>query len=134
MGAILATRTSKGTFPAGSVWTKNPIPACGQLNGGVGDGECQAPPQFDPPLPGLYGYGSATCFQGSAGGHKQCTAERAKFFKDHFNFNIIDQVTVPKGLDLGEYVLSFRWDCEQTPQVWTQCADITIVAADRVVV
>ena len=24
----------------------------------------------------------------------------------------------------GEYVLSFRWDCEQTPQIWAGCSDI----------
>lgn len=132
--AIPATRVAKGTFPAGSVWTRNPIPACGQLNGGVGDGECQSPPQFDPPLPGLYGYGEATCFQGSAGAGKHCTPAEAKYFKDHFAFNIIDQVRVPKNIDLGEYVLSFRWDCEQTPQVWAQCADINIIPADSVVV
>ena len=28
----------------------------------------------------------------------------------------------------GEYVLSFRWDCEASAQVWQSCADITIVA------
>ena len=26
----------------------------------------------------------------------------------------------------GEYVLSFRWDCEASAQVWQSCADITI--------
>merc|ERR1712232_711089 len=124
--AIPAARTSQGTHPAGSQWTRNPIPACGQLNGGVGDGVCDYPPQFDPPLPYLYGYGSATCFQGSAGHGGHCTAEDSRYFKDHFAFNIIDTVKVPEDLDAGEYLLSFRWDCEQTPQVWAQCADITI--------
>ena len=36
----------------------------------------------------------------------------------------------PRGEDAdiepGEYVLSWRWDCEQTPQVWNSCADVTI--------
>jgi hypothetical protein len=132
--AIPATRVSEGTFPAGSVWTKNPIPACGQYNGGVGDGSCEFPAQFDPPLPYLYGYGSATCFTGSAGHGGHCTAEQRQYFEDHFRFNIIDQVIVPKDLSVGEYVLSFRWDCEQTPQVWTQCADITVIGARNLVV
>merc|ERR1711879_648388 len=26
----------------------------------------------------------------------------------------------------GEYVLSWRWDCEETDQVWNSCADIVI--------
>ena len=30
-------------------------------------------------------------------------------------------------IEPGEYVLSFRWDCEQTPQIWNGCSDITIV-------
>ena len=29
-------------------------------------------------------------------------------------------------------MLSFRWDCEQTPQVWANCADVRVVdAADE---
>ena len=27
----------------------------------------------------------------------------------------------------GEYVLGWRWDCEMSSQVWSSCADITIV-------
>ena len=27
-----------------------------------------------------------------------------------------------------DYVLSFRWDCEQTPQVWTTCSSIRVTA------
>ena len=30
--------------------------------------------------------------------------------------------------ELGSYVLQWRWDNEQTPQVWTTCADINVVA------
>jgi hypothetical protein len=43
-----------------------------------------------------------------------------------FNFNIIDKVQIPKDLAPGDYVLSFRWDCEQTPQIWANCADVII--------
>ena len=41
---------------------------------------------------------------------------------------IIDSLVVPKGLDPGEYVLGFRWDCEATAQIWQSCADIEIAA------
>ena len=27
----------------------------------------------------------------------------------------------------GDYVLSFRWDCEQTSQIWNGCSSIRIV-------
>jgi len=40
---------------------------------------------------------------------------------------IIDYVKVPADLDHGDYVLSFRWDCKKTPQVWNICANIKIV-------
>jgi len=38
-----------------------------------------------------------------------------------------DLVEVPEDLEPGEYVLSFRWDCQQSPQVWNSCANIQIV-------
>ena len=61
---IPAKRLSTGTHPAGSEWSMNPIPACSGTSGGVGQGfNCSgAPPQFAPPLPGLFGYGTAECF------------------------------------------------------------------------
>jgi len=40
------------------------------------------------------------------------------------DFHIVHLVKIPANLPLGDYVLSFRWDCEQTPQIWMQCADI----------
>jgi hypothetical protein len=43
-----------------------------------------------------------------------------------FMFTMIDTLQVPANIDAGEYVLSWRWDCEETPQVWNSCADITI--------
>jgi hypothetical protein len=42
--------------------------------------------------------------------------------------SIVDIVMVPVGTPPGEYVLGWRWDVEETAQVWTSCADITIVA------
>jgi hypothetical protein len=47
---IPAMRTSTGTHPPGSMWTRNPIPA-GDL-GGFGPGH-----EFPPPLPGIEGFG-----------------------------------------------------------------------------
>ena len=38
-----------------------------------------------------------------------------------------DVVEVPENLEPGDYVLSYRWDCERTPQVWNSCANINIV-------
>ena len=38
-----------------------------------------------------------------------------------------DLVKVPEDLEPGQYVLSWRWDCENTAQVWNSCANINIV-------
>ena len=38
-----------------------------------------------------------------------------------------DMVEVPDSLEPGSYVLSFRWDCQQTPQIWQTCANIEII-------
>lgn len=43
----------------------------------------------------------------------------------NFMWSMTDRLRVPD-LEAGEYSLSWRWDCEQTPQVWNSCADITI--------
>jgi len=45
----------------------------------------------------------------------------------HDNWAFKDLVEVPETLDPGHYVLSFRWDCQQSPQVWNACANIKIV-------
>jgi hypothetical protein len=37
-------------------------------------------------------------------------------------------VVIPKDLAAGDYVLGWRWDCEESTQVWSNCADVTIVA------
>ena len=43
-----------------------------------------------------------------------------------FMFSMTDKVQIPSDIETGEYSLSWRWDCEQTPQVWNSCADINI--------
>ena len=43
-------------------------------------------------------------------------------------YNVIDRVRVPLNTAPGNYTLSWRWDCEQTPQVWLNCADVHVVS------
>jgi hypothetical protein len=120
---IPAARVSTGTVPAGSMWTRNPIPACGGLEDKISLGAFNTAcgePQFDAPVPGVFGFGGGAC--GSSLPGTKC--KPAQFEKQSFNFGIVDKVMVP---DVeGEYVLGFRWESEQTPQVWTSCADVTI--------
>merc|ERR1712173_222068 len=75
---------------------------------------CPTGVMFDPPAKDLYGLGSAVCYL-----HNQDTCD------DQFDWMLVDQVKVPN--KPGKYVLSWRWDCDQTPQIWASCADIEIV-------
>merc|ERR1712232_645023 len=65
--------------------------------------------------PGIYGYYG----YGVMGPHFAATDRL-------HDMNIVDKIQLPRGLALGDYVLSFRWDCEQNPQIWSTCADIRI--------
>ena len=38
-----------------------------------------------------------------------------------------DLVQVPESLEPGDYILSFRWDCQQTPQIWQTCANVQVI-------
>lgn len=117
---IRAVRVKKGVWPKGSTWTKNPIPPCNDVpRTGGHNHKCQGP-MFEPPAPGLFGFGPGSCASGVA----PCTAE--EMAQRAFPFGIVDRVKVPHHLPEGEYVLGFRWDCEQLPQVWANCADVTI--------
>jgi len=77
---LIAKRTTKGTFPPGSMWTANPI-LPDQEEGGDYD----------------YGHG-----------------------------HVIDKIRIPSSLESGEYVLSMRWDCKCSPQVWAFCSNVRI--------
>jgi len=127
---IKANRTTQGTHPSGSQWTKVPIPSCGGMyGGGLGcDAGC-AEPQFPSPVPGLWGNGPTN---GCAGCDPSADAHNQPVCRKEMAYEIVDQLKVPD-LQPGRYVLSFRWDCEQTPQIWSQCSDIEIAASEMIV-
>lgn len=43
-----------------------------------------------------------------------------------WDFSIVEEVALPSELIPGPYLLSWRWDCEKSDQVWFTCSDITI--------
>jgi hypothetical protein len=53
---------------------------------------------------------------------------RHRYGRGPFPYSLMDQVVVPRNLQPGDYVLSWRWDAEQTKQVWSHCSDVTVVA------
>jgi len=99
----------------------------GFLLGGFGGGSCGGCSQ-----PG--GNNPSFCKkdgpQGPTGqdGPSNCTAQQVA--EHYFTWSVVDKVRIPQ-IPPGEYVVSFRWDCEQTPQIWTTCSDITISSAGR---
>jgi hypothetical protein len=136
--AFTAQRLATGTVPEGSQWTKNPVPGCvnspdcryrdpwpecptGNSSGCVGDTFTGT--QFAPPAPGVSGggYPAPVITSGVQPGPSQ----------DHdwwgADFNIVDLVHVPASLKPGDYLLSFRWDCEESNEVFMGCADVMLV-------
>jgi len=51
-----------------------------------------------------------------------------------WDFSVVETLIVPNEIAPGEYLLSWRWDCELSRQVWLNCADITVAVADALVV
>lgn len=112
------------------MWARNPVPACNTVDGesggafGLGCKSGRFGPyedyQFPPLVKGAAGFGGGSCL-GLPG---TCMGEGFK--KRSFDFQIVDKIEVPD-VPAGDYVVSFRWDGEQTPQVWMGCGDVKIV-------
>jgi len=131
---IPAVRTRIGTSPVGSEWTRVPIPPCDSKYGGYDGRGCDAP-AFESPIDGFWGFGPEFGCAKSGGAWmpsvpKSMELDEAPNSVCHemMDYQIIDEVKVPDVLP-GNYVMSFRWDCEQTSQVWTQCADIIVTGS-----
>ena len=60
-------------------------------------------------------------FEIPQGNTNLCSGERP------FAISVVDVLKIPADTKPGEYVLGWRWDVEETAQVWTSCSDITIV-------
>ena len=75
---------------------------------------CDSGFQFPPPAEGIYG--ASSVYHIFRGGKLS--------YSPSFRFG--DELRVPN--EEGEYVLQWRWDCEESAQIWASCADIQIVA------
>lgn len=143
---IKGTFVSEGTLPEGSTWARLPIPATGlgprclpgpndtnstpngcmkwegrsNHNGHV-DGPCVACPETAGSdcsrcsNPGWPGKGPRPAFEPLLPGVMEAPSP-----------GVLDVLKVPKDLPAGDYVLGWRYDCEGTAQVWSNCADITL--------
>ena len=143
--SIPAVDVRVGTLPAGSAWRVNPVPtcACDFGRGCVVNGSHSLTRAYR-------GYGptgqepSAECTECE---YTECGKHVGLQYQEPFPFGygqqiwdrpkyghpsaddwmLVDRVKVPP--TSGEFVLRWRWDTEQNPQVWTHSSDVTIVAA-----
>ena len=46
----------------------------------------------------------------------------------NYDVEVVDTVQIPANLKPGRYVLQWRWDCEETDQIWSSCSDVTVTA------
>lgn len=115
--------TSVGTVPAGSSWRKVPLPSALWFREG---------PSFEPVCDESDECKRAATlgwdYRGPPGVCK-CTGH-SNGGPLLPNLEMVDKVVIPPTLAPGKYVVQWRWDCEETDQVWTSCADVTIVAAE----
>jgi len=107
----------------GNDWYKQEL--CAQQCSGFNWMQC--PPgtaQFDEPAPGISGYLGRFAIMGDI---EDITKPPKTVGIEGFDYSVMDEVKIPDELEEGEYLLSWRWDCEQSPQIWQQCADIRLV-------
>merc|ERR1712096_567949 len=109
---INGTYISEGTLPKGSTWAMNPIP-CHQSGTPTFSPKCKEDPRCRPNTAD-----SQYC---------RCSGDIANY--GPYNLEIVDVVMVPAGLPPGEYVLGWRWDCEESNQIWSSCSDVTVVSS-----
>jgi hypothetical protein len=137
------TKVTTGTWPEGSEWAMDPIPGCkscedarakcgvpllpkatDEAGGGYTDpwntqvncfGECSG---------ATISKATGACPEGTE--FYEARAGFSGFSKDVPKWSIMDKVLIPADLDEGEYLLSWRWDCEESTQVWQNCADIRL--------
>merc|ERR1712096_233583 len=111
MGWFNATRVSVGTVPDGSAWTRNPLPRVDSAK-----------------YPGTNDAFPAVCYDPDAPSEGGCGGLCSGWYGPD-NLEIVDTVRVPSSLKPGPHVVQWRWDCEESSQVWLNCADVTVKSA-----
>ena len=106
---------TNGVLPEGSTWTQVGLPACENNNR---FGTCDFP-MFE-------NENSDAGFWGIVPRNNLASPKLSEVHNS-VGWEIVDKVKIPEGLE-GDYVFSWRWDSEESPQVWTQCSVVTIEA------
>jgi hypothetical protein len=105
----------------GVAWAKNPVPRAWRKADGVTWAE-------DNPRNG----GSPSAhWETGEGFQPRCNHTEQFPCAGEWNLHqpeIVDLVQIPRSLRPGSYVLSWRWDAEQSYQIMSSCADVEVVA------
>eukprot|EP00521_Asterionellopsis_glacialis_P012969 CAMPEP_0195293008 /NCGR_PEP_ID=MMETSP0707-20130614/11408_1 /TAXON_ID=33640 /ORGANISM="Asterionellopsis glacialis, Strain CCMP134" /LENGTH=477 /DNA_ID=CAMNT_0040353615 /DNA_START=69 /DNA_END=1502 /DNA_ORIENTATION=+ len=76
-----------------------------------------------------YGNGKNVCYSETSNNRRRTKETYSTNTKnERQEWHIVDQLIAPS--TPGTYVLQWRWDNEQTPQIWTTCADILVKSDD----
>merc|ERR1740129_2288504 len=108
----------------GSAWRKTPIPTILWEREG---------PSFEPVCQESEACRAAATYGGGPRGACRCSGH-SNGGPLLPNLEMVDRVRIPSGLKPGRYVLQWRWDCEETDQVWASCSDVQVTAASSVLV
>lgn len=114
-GTVLAfdgVYATEGTQPPGSAWAQNPIPRNDVQNTGQGF------------APHCNTTGALGCQGMWDGGSKDGVGDNVAVP----DLEIVDHVAIPIDLPAGDYILGWRYDCEESNQIWQSCSDVTISA------
>lgn len=118
-----AVTVTEGT-KAGVMWRRNPVPRAWKTKDGKwgeGSNQNQTGMGFEPVCDD----------QGmdQNGTEQSCTGEWGPY-----NMEIVDKILIPDDLPVGEWVLNWRMDQEESNQIWQSCADVTIRDASDILV
>lgn len=140
------TYVSEGTSPIGSMWSRNPIPRTRIGNGTLAafppycpdQPDCTKAPVFlSPTQSHAHAHSQSQSHASKAGSESHQVETRVQEQQSYCrcseggetglgDLEIVDQVQIPADLEPGEWVLGWRWDCEESNQIWSSCSDITI--------
>merc|ERR1712039_12940 len=136
---IAPVHVSEGTQPKGSTWARIPIaptilgPMCipGPHDDPNAPHSCDAKnnpitPCGCTPCPQTPGSDCSRCDNCGEPAFPPFTHEGKAVDGVSLVVGILDVVKIPAHLPAGKYVLGWRYDCEATAQVWSNCADITL--------
>merc|ERR1719361_1436759 len=116
---IPMVKLAEGTWPKGSDWARLPFPECEAkpctdaprvCQSKVGFGDICDKLAYPEPIANTHGFG-----------HNNNTEVMDGFH----DYSVVDKVVIPD-LPEGNYLLSWRWDAEQTTQIWQNFADVHI--------